>query len=126
MEYSAPGAPFEIVSGDFDGDGILDLAAALNSTPGVVVLRGQGAGGVGNGTFGSPLVATLAQFSMGLVQGDFTGDGILDLIATENYGGSVAVLRGLGTSDDGQRGIRRRGPRARGGRAAVDRGVRLR
>lgn len=65
------GAP--IVSGDFNGDGILDIATANGNS--VSVLLGDG-----DGTFtqknGQP---TSAQTNVGLITTDLNGDGILDL-----------------------------------------------
>ena len=94
---SPGGAPFQIVTGDYDRDGILDLATVLNDRACVVILPGLGSGGVGNGTFGPAIERPIASVSTGIEQGDFTGDGVLDLVATENYAGTIAVLRGLGT-----------------------------
>jgi len=74
--------PYGIVAGDFNGDGILDLA--VNNYGGSVnVLLGDG-----DGTFqrapGSPVTAS-AYIPVGLVTGDFNGDGRLDLAET-NWG----------------------------------------
>ena len=53
VHYALPSGAFPIAlaSGDFNGDGILDLAVADEEAAGVSLLFGQGAGGVGNGTF---------------------------------------------------------------------------
>lgn len=89
--------PFQMVAADFDEDGILDLAFSLNQEPGVSVLRGQGSGGVGDGTFSAPVIFPLNDRSTGLDQGDFNNDGNVDLVATENYHGTFAVLLGNGS-----------------------------
>ena len=82
------------VAGDFNGDGILDLAVANYGDGTVSILLGKG-----DGTFtpaaNSPITVTFDPES--LVVGDFNGDGKLDL-AMENsyYNGVVTILLGNG------------------------------
>src|ERR1035438_7962230 len=78
--------------GDFNNDGILDLATACDDTC-VVVFPGNN-----NGTFGSPIVTTTgAAYTgfFGIVAGDFNHDGNLDLAAT-NTNNVVEILLGKG------------------------------
>jgi hypothetical protein len=95
-ELLLPGAASSIVVGDFNGDGIPDIATAaggLNSTV-VQIFLGNGDGtftsapGVvlGTGIFGSTSLATA----------DLNGDGYLDLVVTVNYLTQVYVLLGNG------------------------------
>jgi len=91
------GRPSAVVAGDFNEDGSLDLAVAIkvntNATPGnsVVLLEGDGHGDfVDAGSF-----ATGSQPDA-LVEGDFTGDGHLDLAAADYGSGDVTVLLGNG------------------------------
>jgi hypothetical protein len=93
---STAGKPFQITCGDFNEDGILDLAAAINDLPRVSVMLGQGAGGIGDGTFGAPQTHPLAHLGVAIEQGDFDNDGNLDLVATEYLNGTIAFLRGGG------------------------------
>jgi hypothetical protein len=80
-----------IVVGDFNGDSKPDIAAVLQTTPGsVVVLLGNG-----NGTFQAPNTYQVGTQPQVLVTGDFTGDGIADLVAG-NYDGTVMLLKGNG------------------------------
>ena len=95
--YPTGPGPFELVSEDFNGDGILDLATCLNQTPAVSVLPGLGSGGVGDGTFGSFTTFPINNLSTGLATGDFNLDGDPDLVATEYTHGTVGVLLGTGT-----------------------------
>src|SRR5262249_26269211 len=75
--------------GDFNGDGIPDLAA----TDGIHA-------GIGDGTFREPSVglglsadnATLAA----MVSGDFNRDGKLDLVVRNKEGGVISILLGNG------------------------------
>ncbi|MFZ0689830.1 MAG: FG-GAP-like repeat-containing protein [Acidobacteriaceae bacterium] len=78
--------------GDFNNDGILDLATACDDTC-VVVFPGNN-----NGTFGPPIVTTAgAAYTgfFGIVAGDFNHDGNLDLAAT-NSNNIVEILLGKG------------------------------
>jgi hypothetical protein len=74
--------PYQIVVGDFNGDGIPDLASS-----GVTVALGNG-----DGTFA--VKSTPSGQGYGLAVGDFNGDGILDLASAG--GNSVTVLLGKG------------------------------
>jgi hypothetical protein len=70
--------PQSVTTGDFNGDGKLDLATANSASNNVSVLFGDGSGGFGTAT----------NFAVGIspqsvTTGDFNGDGKLDL-ATAN------------------------------------------
>lgn len=97
IHYPAGAGPFLLFAGDFNHDGITDLAAALNDQPGVSVLPGLGSGSVGNGSFGPPIIFPLSNLSTGISGGDLNGDGHLDLVATEYRSGTVGVLLGTGS-----------------------------
>jgi hypothetical protein len=56
VTYGVPSA-WGVVTGDFDEDGILDLAT-VGSHNFLVVYHGLGSGGHGNGTFSPSIVAT--------------------------------------------------------------------
>ena len=90
---------FWVVSGDFNGDGKLDLAVANvcsdgNCTQGgVAILLGNG-----DGTFQVPTVyGSGAPFALTLVTGDFNGDGKLDVaVMNQDEPPSVGILLGNG------------------------------
>ncbi len=86
-------SPASMANGDFNGDGIQDLAVANSGDNTVTVLLGNGTGGFA-AAGGSPFpVGTLPN---SVVSGDFNGDGNLDL-AVANYGdNTVTVLLGNG------------------------------
>jgi hypothetical protein len=77
------------VAADFNGDGILDVAAVRTSTNAVQVFLGNG-----DGTFQAPQSFAVDNNPFGLAVGDFNGDGFPDL-ATANFANSshdVSVL----------------------------------
>jgi hypothetical protein len=88
----------EVVARDFDGDGRLDLAVLYRMRDErhsfVTVLLGNG-----DGTFRATQAHQVANggdtFPEGLVAGDFTGHGRLDLVVT-NRNGDISVLAGNG------------------------------
>jgi hypothetical protein len=96
----AVGSPFaaganseEVVMGDFDRDGKLDMAVA-NTFGNLSTLKGNG-----DGTFQAPTTSNIAgtDFTRHLTTGDVNHDGKLDLVVTdESSSGSVIVLLGNG------------------------------
>ena len=77
-----------VVVADFNGDGIADLAVLTPS--GVTVALGNGSGGVGLGTFGTPTLLTTRQPPLpgAIVAADFEGTGNTDLAVLTNLSGS--------------------------------------
>jgi hypothetical protein len=84
--------PDAVVAGDFNGDGILDLAVANQGSNNLSILLGNG-----DGTFhptASSVPAVPAPYA--LASADFNGDGILDLAVIEGGNDPVMVLLGKG------------------------------
>ncbi len=104
VHYAAgAGDPFDIAVGDFNEDGISDLAIANTTSGGTAVLLGNGSGGVANGTFGSPSNLVSGN-TPGVTTGDLNQDGITDLIVSTTAAGdagAVKVFIGNGTGGVG-------------------------
>jgi hypothetical protein len=93
-----------LATGDFNGDGILDLAVTSTGPPGeVTILLGNG-----DGTFTAAATqpVTTMVFPQSVTTGDFNGDGILDLAFADTGSTALTVLLGNGdgtfTQKDGQ------------------------
>jgi hypothetical protein len=85
-----PGSrPGNLVTGDFNSDGRLDIANQSDET--ILVFRGNG-----NGTFQSPLQSAGGQKASSLIQGDFNSDGRLDLATANPYSDNISVMLGRG------------------------------
>jgi hypothetical protein len=83
--------PERVVTGDFNGDGILDLAAVDSPNNKVLIFMGNG-----NGTFQNPYTYATGGAPSNLVVSDFNNDGKLDLATVNNSGNSVSILLGNG------------------------------
>jgi hypothetical protein len=84
--------PESIVTGDFNGDGKLDLAAANQTDGTVTILLGNG-----DGTFTAAVSPEVGTSPFGMIAGDFNGDGNLDLAVSEANGISILLGKGDGT-----------------------------
>lgn len=84
--------PTSLATGDFDGDGVLDLAIADASSNGLTILHGNG-----DGTFTQVMEGQSTYQSFGYVTtGDLNGDGKLDLVFS---GGGNTIQIFLGNGD---------------------------
>ena len=84
-------APFAIVTGDFNGDGNLDLAVVNTRSNTVTILLVHG-----DGTFTAAANPASANNPSAIAGGDFNGDGKLDLAVTNSVGNTVTILLGNG------------------------------
>ena len=92
VTYGVGSGPISVITGDFNGDGFLDVAVANQNDHSVSILLG-----VRDGTFqpnvdypaGTPDVG-------GVTSGDFNHDGVLDLALSNPSNDTVSVLLGNG------------------------------
>jgi hypothetical protein len=98
---AAPGSPFPagtnpafLAVGDFNQDGIQDLATANYLSNNVTVLLGNGLGGF---TAASSSPFPVGANPIGVAVADFNADGFQDLAIANNAGLSVTVLLGNGS-----------------------------
>jgi hypothetical protein len=95
--FAVGDGPISLVTGDFNGDGRLDLAATNYNSDEISVLLGNG-----DGTFQEPKRFAAGEIPTSLVTGDFNADRRLDLVANTKSGDiSVLLGNGDGTSSSG-------------------------
>ena len=85
--------PSFVATGDFSGDGKLDLAVANLNDSSVSIMLGNGSGGFAQAA-GSPLSVGSQPRSIGI--SDFNADGRLDLAVANAGAGTVSVYLGTG------------------------------
>ncbi len=84
----------DVATGDFDRDGVMDIATANNYSNTVSVLRG-----VGDGTFFAPTEFAVGPGPLALATGDFNRDGWLDVVGAY---GNESLDQGLLGADQQQ------------------------
>ena len=80
VRHATEARPNDIVAGDFDGDGWMDVTLSHLATSGAgtaITFFGQP-----GGTFGDLAFSTIGTWARGLAPGDLNGDGLLDWAAT--------------------------------------------
>lgn len=91
--FPANGSAAVIASGDFNGDGNLDLIIGYDSgDDGFVSV----ALGNGDGTFGSLVDYAAGRLNTSIVLGDFNNDGKIDIATSDTFGSDASLLLGVG------------------------------
>ncbi|HTC94711.1 MAG TPA: FG-GAP-like repeat-containing protein [Terriglobales bacterium] len=92
VNYADPLGPHSVAVGDFNGDGIPDLAVANFDGSNVSIFLGKP-----DGTFQSPINYATGFQPVAIAVGDFDGNGKLDLVtANSSNSNSISVLLGNG------------------------------
>src|ERR1700722_20258848 len=87
VDYTVGTLPFANVTGDFNGDHILDVAVVNYNSNNVSVLFGKG-----DGTFEPATNYTVGTEPSAITSADFNGDGIPDIAVADEIGRTIAVL----------------------------------
>jgi hypothetical protein len=97
VSYEVGGFPESVVAGDYNGDGIVDLASAdsfgtLDFDGSVSVLVGNG-----DGTFQEAVSFEVDPGAYGLVAADLDDDRLPDIVTANLDGMTISILRNTGT-----------------------------
>jgi len=85
------GYPSAMATGDFNGDGNVDVAFVSQNTNTVSILLGTF-----GGTLSSGAAYPTGNLPSGIVAADFNGDGVLDLAVTNSADNTITILLGNG------------------------------
>lgn len=94
-----------VALGDLNGDGKLDIAAAMQLPSQMAVfINTSTPGSISNNSFASPLVFASGYNADGIAIGDLNGDGIPDIAFANTYDGTFSFYQNL-TASSGSGGI---------------------
>lgn len=90
-KFGAGDQPLAVVDGDFNGDGIADLATASFRDSAVSILVGRD-----DGTFATEIQYPVGSGVRSLTTGDFNNDGVADIAAANSTSDDLSILLGKG------------------------------
>jgi hypothetical protein len=97
IKLTAGSTPSSAIGGDFNGDGLTDMAVTNYYSNNISILLGTG-----NGSFSTPSNFGVGSMPLELVTTDFNGDGKADIaVACDGSTSSIWVLLGTGTGSFG-------------------------
>ncbi|MFN8586640.1 MAG: FG-GAP-like repeat-containing protein [Candidatus Eisenbacteria bacterium] len=98
--HNGGATPSDLVSADFNLDGIADIAMANSGASSVSIFLGQGSGGVGNGSFpGNGTSLAMNSNPRGVSVCDWNGDGVPDLLVANSSTTAKIVSLATGKGD---------------------------
>jgi hypothetical protein len=99
VDFVANTGVFDVVLGDIDGDGKIDMATGNRNAGNISILRNiSSAGNITSASFEAKVDITVGTWPQNLAMGDLDGDGKSD-IAVANAGSSnISLLRNIATS----------------------------
>jgi len=83
--------PISIAAADFNNDGRLDLAIALDGTSNLIIAQGNG-----DGSFTPITILTVGTDPFWVTAGDLDGDGKMDLVVANHGDSTFSILTGHG------------------------------
>ncbi len=90
--FAVGGAPQSVAVGDFDGDGLPDLAVATDNPDAVAILLNTTPTGATTASFAAPQTFAANDSPGSLAVGDINADGMPDLAVSNPGSGAVTVL----------------------------------
>jgi Calx-beta domain/FG-GAP-like repeat len=96
VNFSVGSIPIGMVLGDFNADGMQDLAVTNFNDNNISVLLG-----IGTGSFGAATSFSVGNGARAIAVGDFNGDGKQDLAVANENSNNVSILLGTGTGSFG-------------------------
>jgi alpha-tubulin suppressor-like RCC1 family protein len=95
FSFDAGSNPVAIAVGDFNRDGLADMAVSLSGTAQVAIILGTGTG-AGPGAFAAPVNYAVGNSPNSIAVADFNGDGVADIAVSCQFSNMVSVLLGNG------------------------------
>jgi len=90
LTYKTGANPDRVVSGDFNGDGFIDIASISTGSPYIFFLWGE------KDSFYDGASSVTGSYPTSFCKGDFNGDNITDVVVTNSNSNNISILMGNG------------------------------